>query len=106
MEKHYILIDDDELVRMTWQFKAGAAGVSLRAFSSVEDFLKAKESVSKESLVYLDCDLGKGVRGEIVARDIFDEGFRNIYLATGEELKDLDFDKNIIKGVGGKAPPF
>lgn len=106
MKKLYVLIDDDELVRMTWKFKASASNVDFQAFSGVEDFIQAADHLPKDCSLYIDSNLGDGIKGEEVAVQISKMGFIEIHLATGREASDLSYDKNIIKSVRGKEPPF
>ena len=44
-------------------------------------------------------------KGEELAREIYNQGYKNLYIATGFEsnkFKELKF----LKGVIGKVPPF
>jgi FixJ family two-component response regulator len=98
-----ILIDDDELVRLVWQFQAKEAGVQLLTYNDPNevDFL----AVNLDTPIYLDSELENGVKGENVAHKLHLQGFQNIYLATGynpEDFKHLTF----LKGVIGKSPPW
>jgi FixJ family two-component response regulator len=106
MKKLYVLIDDDELVRMTWKFKAGASNVDFKAFEGIDDFMEAAKDLPRDCSLYIDSNLGNGVKGEVVAVQIAQMGFSEIHLATGSEASDLSYDKNIIKSVRGKEPPF
>ncbi len=94
----YILIDDDELVRMIWESAALKTGISFLAVSSVEDFIKLKGEINKEiTKIYIDSELGKDkVKGEEFARKLHDEKFENVYIATGhppERFKDMPWLK-------------
>lgn len=106
MERLYILIDDDQLIRMTWEFKAKSSGVKIKVFASPDEFFNCSDTLPKDSFIYIDSDLGNGVLGEEVAKDIYAQGFIDIFLSTGKEADQLDYDKSIIKGIGGKEPPF
>ena len=100
-----ILIDDDPLVRATWKAAAVRAGKTLHAFQSVADFLRAASAVDRETPVYIDAELGDGVRGEEMAREICESGFTSIYLATGHEPGRFAGMKHL-SGVVGKTPPW
>ncbi len=106
MKKLYILIDDDELVRMTWKFKAGASDVDFEAFATADEFFQKASDIPKDCSLFIDSNLGDGVKGEEVAVKIHELGFFDIHLATGSDSADISYDKNIIKSVRGKEPPF
>ena len=52
--------------------------------------------------MYIDSDLGKGLKGEELSKGIFDLGFKNIYLATGKRKVDIKVPY-WIKKVQGKG---
>lgn len=98
-----LLLDDDELIHMTWKMKAKEANVDLLCFKDPEEIDLG--TISKDSVFYIDSNLGDDVKGEDFARKLYDQGFENLYLATGydkSEFEHLDF----LKGVIGKRPPF
>lgn len=100
-----VLIDDDPLVRKTWEIAAKAAGKDLSTFASADGFLAASDRFPPQTRVYLDSDLGGGVRGEAVAGDLHAKGFHDISLATGhapEEFAGNPYIREII----GKDPPW
>lgn len=100
----FILIDDDDLTRITWESKARKAGFHLRTFASPKDFNIAKSGISKNAIIYIDSELGD-IKGEAFALDLHKEGFINISLATGhpaENFKEFDFLNSVIS----KAAPF
>lgn len=98
-----VLIDDDSLVRMNWKAAARAKGVDLKIFSSPAEFYAAA-GIPKDARLYLDSDLGGGVKGEEFAQALKDKGYINIYLETGyppEKFARLSWLK-----VVGKEPPW
>lgn len=101
-----ILIDDDSLIRMSWQMAAKKAGVELRVYSSVADFLDfAAEFSPDETTIYIDSDLDDGLKGEIEAEKIFNLGFKAIHMATGHSADELNIP-SYISSVQGKRAPF
>ncbi len=100
-----ILIDDDPLVRRTWEVAAGRIGKKVRVFPAESDFMKEASNLAKETPLYVDVQLEDGVRGEDVSRRIHDLGFRRIYLATGYEANTLG-ELPHLQGVVGKDPPW
>lgn len=100
-----VLIDDDPLVRMTWKMAAKRAGKNLLAFVSVEEFFKKAESTNRNTPIYIDSHLGNGVKGEEESQKLYDLGFKEIYLATGDSPEKFAHLKHI-RGVLGKEPPW
>lgn len=100
-----ILIDDDELVRRSWSSVAERKGTLLTTFENVDDFEKEMGHLSKETVIYIDSNLGNGVKGEIYAKKIYDFGIKNIVLTTGynsAEFKSYPWISEVI----GKVPPW
>ncbi|MGK5084444.1 HAMP domain-containing sensor histidine kinase [Bdellovibrionota bacterium FG-1] len=100
-----ILIDDDELVHMTWKYAANQIGKRLRAFSHPDQFFDVAEGFSKNSPVYVDANLGNGIRGEDIAERVHALGFVMVYLTTGYE-PDQFHGLSYLAGILGKDPPF
>lgn len=98
-----ILIDDDEMIRATWLATAENIGKKIITFSSFENFMNAISTLSKNSTIYIDSDLGDKSKGEIYAKYLFEHGFTNIYLTTGYLAEQFDF-MPWIKSIVGKDP--
>lgn len=102
--KQYYLIDDDELVRMTWETRARKNGIVLQTFSSHLGFMEKKNDILKDSVIYIDSELGS-IKGEDVANSLNQEGFLNISMTSGhppEKFKEFNFLRSVIS----KTPPF
>ncbi len=100
-----ILIDDDDLVHLTWKSAAKYAGKSIRVFLHPDQFFAVADTFGKSSPVYVDANLGQGIKGEDVAERIHKIGFTRVFLATGyepEKYKQYKF----LEAVLGKDPPF
>lgn len=100
-----ILLDDDELVRITWKSVARKQNKILQTYSSFEELNLNLDNINKESTFYIDSNLGNNIKGENVAKDLFRKGFANIYMTTGyaaDKFEKLDF----LKGVLDKSPPW
>jgi hypothetical protein len=78
-----VLIDDDSLVHLTWLESARENHAELMTFKSPQDFFDAAPDLEPNTPIYIDSDLGRGLKGEVVAKDIYSLGFENIYLASG-----------------------
>ena len=100
-----ILIDDDDLIHMCWQKRAETNNKTIALFSTLEDFFSSSNKFAKETKIYLDVNLANGVRGNVAAKQIFEMGFYNIFLATGYESDEFK-NSPYIKGVIDKYPPF
>jgi signal transduction histidine kinase len=98
-----VLIDDDELARTTWKVAAARAGKSFKAFSSVEEFLTA--GVPLATPLYVDAELGSGVKGDREAERLHGQGYSEIYLATGHDSAAF-LGRAFLRGVRGKEPPW
>lgn len=99
------LLDNDELVCLTWSAKALKRNIQFEYSSNQEDFWSKAKFANKNANFYIDSELGNGLKGETIALKLFELGFKNIYLTTGydkEKFSDLSFIKSVIS----KAPPF
>jgi anti-sigma regulatory factor (Ser/Thr protein kinase) len=99
-----ILIDDDELIRLTWEMKAGMTGKTIKTFSSFNDFKVHSEQIDFTSDIFIDSELGADLKGEEVAKILFDQGFKSLHLCTGYSPEDFPA-MPWIKSIRGKAFP-
>lgn len=100
----YYLIDDDSLVRLTWEAKAKKKDIKLNTFSTPNEFETALHLISKNSAIYIDSELGH-TKGEVLAEKLLGLGFLNLHITSGhspESFSHLTFIKSVIS----KAPPF
>lgn len=100
----YVLIDDDELVRITWKSRAEKAGISLLIYSNSMELFADESKLSPNFIFYIDSEL-ISEKGEDVAKSLFYKGYKNLHMTTGHSLENfshLGFIKNTI----GKASPF
>ena len=100
-----ILIDDDPLVRETWQVAADLAQKRLKVFASADEFFQEAGAYGRDIPVYIDATLGSNSRGEEESRRIHAMGFMEIYLATGQKVEDFSTYGHL-RGVVGKGPPW
>jgi hypothetical protein len=85
-ELDVVFIDDDALIRMAWEMKARKSKIRLGTFSTIEEFYRVADLLDRNLPIYIDGDLGNGVRGDREAKKMYyDLGFRRIILATGSE---------------------
>lgn len=99
-----ILIDDDELVKITWATSANKHHIDLKTLSNFDEVKELIPNLDYETIFYIDSDL-IGIKGELIAKYLSEKGFQNIYMETGhppEQYNHLTF----LKGVLGKTPPW
>jgi len=105
-----ILIDDDDLVHMTWRYSAKHKGVRFFGFKTAEDFYEIADTIDPDTPIYVDSNLEKNregiqIRGEDVTLKLSEMGFHEIYLATGLAPPNAH-TLTWLKGVRGKDPPY
>ncbi len=100
-----ILIDDDDLIRLVWGEAAKSKKMPFEAHANADEVLGKLDNYSIDSTFYIDSNLKNDVKGEDVAKKLYDNGFTNLYLATGYEPEHFAHLK-FIKGVQGKVAPF
>ncbi|SFM08423.1 sensor histidine kinase [Legionella jamestowniensis] len=100
-----ILIDDDEMMRCTWELAADAAGVEIATYSSFEKLEKELCQFDKNSLIFIDSHLGNNINGQDCAKQLYNLGYHNLHLTTG--YPTIDIKKSYwLRSVIGKEPPF
>src|SRR5690606_4372958 len=78
-----VLIDDDEFTHMNWKRSAKQNEIKYNGFYSVKEFLSNSEKFNFNTPIYIDSDLGEGLKGEVLSEEIHKLGFTELYLATG-----------------------
>jgi len=102
--KRAVLLDDDALVHMNWRMAAKAAGAELLACKTPAELEAALAGLPKDTPIYIDSELGGGVKGEDIAKDLHARGYTSLSMATGhgaENFAALPWLK-----VAGKEPPW
>lgn len=100
-----VLIDDDPLVRRTWEIAARRAGKKLKVYGRARGFFADEGLIARSIPVYIDARLGDGESGERESLRIRELGFSEVYLATGEEPARLS-GLTHLSGIVGKTPPW
>jgi len=99
-----VLLDDDALVHMNWKMAAKAAGADLKLFKTPQELAAAAGTLPRDIPLYIDSELGGGLKGEDIALELHGKGFTDISMATGhgpEKFAHLPWLK-----VTGKEPPW
>lgn len=101
-----ILIDDDkELIHLIWDQSAKFAGKKFKAYTHPNQFISDVKFIDFNTPIYIDSNLGNGIKGEEVAKHIFEMGFKSIYLSTGYKPSSYS-PMYWIKEIVGKDPIF
>lgn len=105
LQKRAVLIDDDKMTHFSWKLAAKKANVELQTFFSVEDFVESSKDIGIQTPIYIDSDLGGGLKGEVLSESLFNRGYSQLFLATAFSANDIA-KPAWIKNILGKAPPF
>lgn len=100
-----ILIDDDQLIRLSWKLSARKKEVPLVIFESFHAFELCFHDYSFDTPIYIDSDLGPHEKGELLAQRLKEQGFKEIHLTTSyPHFKLSDFPW--LSSIRTKIPPF
>jgi hypothetical protein len=99
-----VLLDDDELVHMTWGAIARRNNRKLLAFRDVDSFFAAIKNIDRVTPVYIDSNLQGGLKGELLIPRVAAMGFKAIFLSTGLEADEVSRVAGL-SGILGKEPP-
>lgn len=99
-----VLIDDDSLTHRTWQMVAAKAGTRILTLMNPSDL--ANHSPDLDTSIFVDRNLGDGMRGEDVLHELHFRGFTRLYLFTGDTLSEEEtLQLDFVSGVVGKTVP-
>ncbi len=102
MKNLYVLIDDDEIVRLSWQMVAKSKNIELHHFPSLKSLLDKIHLFPSETLFYIDYFLGQENGDEVAAR-LSSLGYKNLYLVTGDS--QIEMSPLFLKRLS-KDPPW
>jgi len=102
-----ILIDNNPLVRWQWLKMGKKFRRKVGVFSTVQNFYDTCKNISANT-IYIDSDLGDGIKGEIEAKTIYDLGFKEICLTTNHDPECFDGiqHREYIREIIKKNPPW
>ncbi len=103
--KRAVLIDDDELVHMMWKMSAKKHSITLITYSSPTQFLAEQSKITLDTPIYIDSNLGNGIKGEEIAQQLKQLGYREIHLTTGYDAANFGAAPGLTSVIG-KAPPW
>lgn len=99
-----VLIDNDELVCITWENRARKAGVNLIIYKSSNEVFSNISSLPIDSTFYIDSELDNE-KGEDIAQKLYSMGYFNLIICSAhpkEKFEHLPFIKKVIS----KTPQF
>lgn len=99
-----ILLDDDELIRLSWDHSAKKQNRKIACYSKSSDLMSEINNISKATPIYLDSELGEDKKGQDIALELFKLGYTNLILCTGhspDHFKDMPW----ITKIQGKNYP-
>lgn len=100
-----IFIDDYESITQAWVMHGATVGKTIATYNSIHAFRADINKFDLSTPVYVDSDLNDEMKGQDFAKELYEYGFKNIYLSTG--YPPSKFPKMFwIKEVVGKMPPF
>ena len=102
-EVDLILIDNEEMHRTTWSLWAETENLKIATFTSAEEFLANANAYLNSPIIFLDSDLGNGIKGQNYISVIKELGFKKVILASGY-AGTKSMDTVGADGVIGKNP--
>ncbi len=100
-----VLFDDNTEVCNAWEISASMHGKDILIFNHLDDFEEALPGIDPATPIYIDSELEDGLKGEEYAKNLFDQGYAEIYLATGHDASHFG-PLPWIKAIVSKLPPF
>ena len=104
---HMVLLEDNDLIIKSWKHKAEKLKLKLSSFNSSHELFSQIGDFDNNTTFFIDSNLGQGKKkGEYVAKEVFDLGFKNIYLQTGSDKNDFSHLPWIKGIIPKKFPEF
>jgi hypothetical protein len=73
--------------------------------SNADDFFKQFQSFDLSCPIYVDSNLGNGIKGEEISKKISELGFKNVNICTGYQAYEFP-TMPWVKSIIGKDPVF
>lgn len=104
INKTFVHLDDDYFIRKAWQIDAEKSGVKLLSFEAFSELQEQLSSIPLDSHFYIDKNLLGEIDGIEISKHLNKNGFKNLYLSTGETVNITDYP--FILGLNNKTSPF
>jgi len=101
----FIFIDDNVAITDAWILHGLTKDKKLAVYNSFQGFKVDIHNYDLNTPIYIDSDLNEAMSGQDYALQLYEEGFNNIYLATGYSREHFP-KMHWIKEIVGKNPPF
>lgn len=105
MPSTYVQLEDDYFLRKSWAIDAQKYNLNLLTFSTEMELFKKIDTIPKDAHFYIDQNLGEKTLGVEVAKKLFDKGFKNLFLSSGDDTIDLSAYP-FLKSNFSKEPPW
>lgn len=100
-----VLIENEEMHRMTWRLWAKRKGYGIQTFTSADAFFQRAASISKSTAIFMDINLDDSKTAQNYLPEMRRMGFSEIVLVTAHrDLRKEDFIGT--KAIIGKDPEF
>jgi len=104
--KRIILVDDDELVQLTWKITAKTKGIELIQYNCPTRLIEQMPQLDQSTPIYIDQNFtNDSIDGLSLAKTLYNAGFNSLHLVTGYESAEFE-QTGIFQSIGGKKPPF
>ncbi|MDO8954932.1 MAG: HAMP domain-containing sensor histidine kinase [Gammaproteobacteria bacterium] len=100
-----IFLDDNNTLTQAWEIAGASVNINVKTYNASELLLADIVNYPKDIAIYIDSDLRENVRGEDIAKQLYDMGYHELFLATGSEPENFAHC-TWLKGIIGKIPPF
>lgn len=100
-----ILLDDNSTLTDAWVLQGEEVGKQVKAYNNILIFQSEIMFYKKDTPIYIDSDLGSNLSGQDLAKELYDQGFINLYLCTGFPANHFN-EMYWIKEILGKEAPF
>ncbi|HSW92733.1 MAG TPA: hypothetical protein VLJ15_00085 [Gammaproteobacteria bacterium] len=100
-----IFIDDCPIITKAWVLYGLSNNKKIASYNSIHSFRTDLNQFDLTTPIYIDSDLKDAMSGQDFAKELYEHGFKNIYLSTGhspEKFPNMFWIKEIV----GKMPPF
>ncbi len=100
-----IILDDNSSLTDAWILHGEKVGKQVRAYNNIQTLRSEIMSYKKDIPIYIDSDLGCNLSGQELAKELYEQGFGNLYLCTGFPANSFN-EMYWIKDILGKEAPF
>lgn len=101
--KRIVLIDDDKYVAFNWKNKSNLNNIDFLYFQNAEALHSEFNNLNADDHFFIDLNIN-GYDGLEIAKKIHNKGFKNIFLASGEDTNQDLLPFYIIDNVGKQFP--